>query len=233
MQKEPKSEGLHTAIPKGTKLISASTKGDILTLDLSREFVSNSPGGSAGELMTLYSIVNTMTELPDIKKVQFLIEGQKEDIYIHAIFDEPFVRNEKIIDKDSNETKAEVKARSQIAVIALKEKDMEKLASLVHPVKGVLFSPYSHIILGEDKVFMKEQLKGLFESNEVYTWGIYDGIGDPIKLTFMQYYEKFIYNQDFANAEKVAYNEEQHYGNTIVNISDVYPEGKLLKKSSA
>lgn len=228
LQKEPKSEGLHAAIPKGTKLLSASTEGGILTLNLSREFVDNSPGGSAGELMTLYSIINTMTELPDINKVQFLIEGQKEDIYIHAVFDEPFERNEEIIEKDSNETKAEVEARSQIAVRAIKQKDMEKLASLVHPIKGVLFSPYSHIILGEDKVFMKEQVKGLFESNVVYTWGIYDGIGDPIKLTFAQYYEKFIYNQDFANAEKAAYNEVQQSGNTLVNISEVYPEGKFI-----
>lgn len=229
LKKEPKSEGLYAVIPKGTKLLSTSTKGDILTLDLSREFVDKSPGGSAGELMTLYSIINTMTDLPDIKKVQFLIEGQKEEVYIHAVFDEPFVRNEEIIEKTSGEIKAEVKAKSLIAIKAIKEKDMEKLASLVHPVKGLLFSPYSHIYLGEDKVFMKEQLEGLLESNEVYNWGAYDGSGDPIELTFAQYYEKFIYNQDFANAEKVAYNEEQHMGNTIVNISEVYPDGKFIE----
>ncbi len=228
LQKEPKSEGLHAAIPKGTKLLSASTEGGILTLNLSREFVDNSPGGTAGELMTLYSIINTMTELPDIKKVQFLIEGQKEEIYIHAIFDEPFVRNEEIIEKDSNEIKAEVEARSQIAIKAMKEKDMQKLASLVHPVKGVLFSPYSHINLVENIEFKKEQLSGALTSEKIYYWGEFDGIGDPIKLTFAQYYEKFVYDQDFANAEKIAYNEVQQAGNTLVNIAEVYPEGKFV-----
>jgi len=105
---------------------------------------------------------------------------------------------------------------------------MEKLAQMVHPEKGVLFSPYSHIELEKHKVFTKDQLKNLMESEEVYIWGEYDGSGDPIKLTFAQYFDKFVYDHDFANAEKVAYNEIQQSGNTVVNISDVYPEGKFM-----
>jgi len=99
----------------------------------------------------------------------------------------------------------------------------------VHPDKGVLFSPYSHIEPEKHKVFTKDQLKGLLESEEVYLWGEYDGSGHPIELTFAQYYERFVYDHDFANAEKVAYNEIQPYGNTIVNISDIYPEGKFIE----
>jgi len=49
--------------------------------------------------MTLFSIVNTMTELPGIEKVQFLIEGQKQDAYIHVAFSEPFKRNNSIIQR--------------------------------------------------------------------------------------------------------------------------------------
>ncbi|PQQ66500.1 sporulation protein [Acetivibrio saccincola] len=229
LQKGPKSENLHATIPQGTKLLSTSTKNGTCTLDLSKEFVDNHPGGSAGELMTLYSIINTMTELPGIDKVQFLIEGQKQEVYIHAIFNEPFKRDDSIIEKNSGETKVKVETRSQIAIKAIKEKDMEKLASMVHPVKGVLFSPYSHIDPEKHKVFTKDQFKGLLESEKVYNWGSYDGSGNPIELTFKQYYDKFIYDHDFANAEKVAYNEIQSYGNTIVNILDVYPEGKFIE----
>jgi len=229
LQKGPKSEDLYSAIPEGTRLLSASTANGICTLNLSKEFVDNHPGGSAGELMTLYSIINTMTELSGIDKVQFLIEGQKLEAYIHAVFNEPFGRNQDIIGKSASEIKAEVEARSQAAILAIKEKDMEKLASLVHPEKGVLFSPYSHIEPGKHKVFSKDQLKGLLKSEEVYNWGEYDGSGDPIELTFAQYYDKFVYNHDFANVEKVAYNQIQPYGNTIVNISDVYPDGNFIE----
>jgi len=228
LQKGPKNEGLVATIPKGTRLLSVSTENGICTLNLSKEFVDNHPGGTAGETMTLFSIVNTMTELPGIEKVQFLIEGQKQDAYIHVAFSEPFKRNNSIIQKSPSEIKAEVEAKSQEAIKAIKEKDMEKLAQMVHPEKGVLFSPYSHIELEKHKVFTKDQLKNLMESEEVYIWGDYDGSGDPIKLTFAQYFDKFVYDHDFANAEKVAYNEIQQSGNTIVNISDVYPEGKFM-----
>jgi spore germination protein GerM len=97
--KGPLKEGSRSTIPEGTKLLSVSTKDGLCTLDLSSEFVDNHPGGSAGELMTLSSIVNSLTELPDIKQVQFLIEGQKREVYLHAIFDEPFSRYEEMIQK--------------------------------------------------------------------------------------------------------------------------------------
>ena len=53
--------------------------------------------------MTLYSIINTITELPGIDKVQFLIEGQKQEVYIHAVFNEPFKRNDKLIKTNPSE----------------------------------------------------------------------------------------------------------------------------------
>jgi len=229
--KEPKSEGVYNAIPEGTRLLSVSTKDGVCTLDLSKEFVDNNVGGSAGEQMALYSIINTMTELPGIDKVQFLIEGKKEEVYIHAVFDKPFKRDESMIGKSDAQIKKEVEARSQIAIQAIKDKDMEKLASVVHPSKGVLFSPYSHIELGKHNVFMKEQLKGLLDSDQKYYWGEYDGSGEPIELTFKEYYDRFVYNHDFANAEKVAFNIIQQWGNTIVNFSEVYPEGKFMDYS--
>ena len=99
LMKGPQTDGLHGTVPKGTKLLSVRTSNGLCTLDLSKEFVDNSPGGTAGESMTLNSVVDSMTELSYIKKVQFLIDGQKREIYTHAIFDEPFSRNENIIGK--------------------------------------------------------------------------------------------------------------------------------------
>lgn len=99
LAKGPETEGLYGVIPEGTRLLSAETKDGICRLNLSREFVDNSNNGSAGEIMTIYSIVNTLTELPGINKVQFLIDGQIREAYIHSEFSEPFSRNEDIIKK--------------------------------------------------------------------------------------------------------------------------------------
>ncbi len=95
----PVSDGLWGTIPKGTKLLDVSTKNGVCTINFSKEYVENSPGGTSSESMAIYSVVNTLTGLEGIEKVQFLIEGEKQEIYTHAIFDKPFVRNETLLEK--------------------------------------------------------------------------------------------------------------------------------------
>lgn len=97
--KGPKNKMLHKTIPVEAKLISVETKNNICFVNFSKELISKHWGGSAGEAMTINSIVNSLTELPNIKKVQFLIEGSKVDTFIHLVFNEPFTRDESIIKK--------------------------------------------------------------------------------------------------------------------------------------
>lgn len=86
-----------STIPKEAKLISVETKDGVCFVNFSQEFVTKHVGGSSGEIMTVYSIVNSLTELPGISKVQFLIDGQKKEVFINMIFNEPFDRDESII----------------------------------------------------------------------------------------------------------------------------------------
>lgn len=87
----PQSAGLFPTIPADTRLLDAYKLGDTLVLDFTRELQSNHPGGSSGELLTVYSIVNTMTEnMYGIKKVQILLEGQEiETLTGHMDLTEP------------------------------------------------------------------------------------------------------------------------------------------------
>lgn len=95
----PQTKGHYPVIPEGTSLISVETRDGICYLNLSKEFIDNSHVGSAGESMILNSIVNSLTELPGVKKVQFLIEGQKRKVYSHMVIDQPIARNESMIQK--------------------------------------------------------------------------------------------------------------------------------------
>ncbi len=97
LQEGPETKGLFEIIPRGTKLLDISTSDGTCTLNLSKEFVDNHNGGTAGESMTINSIVNSLTEIPQIKKVKFLIEGDVREAYIHSVFSEPFERNASII----------------------------------------------------------------------------------------------------------------------------------------
>lgn len=68
---------LQSSIPQETKVHSDVTiKDGIATVDLTKEFVEKHQGGKKNEQLTLYSIVNTLTEIQDIKSVQFRIDGK-------------------------------------------------------------------------------------------------------------------------------------------------------------
>jgi len=95
---------------------------------------------------------------------------------------------------DLEETAAQV-------INALAEKDMARVADFVHPEMGVRFSPYG-FVREEHQVFMPGELAGLVGSDQVYTWGAYDGSGDPIDLTFDDYYLEFVYSSDFTNLQE-------------------------------
>lgn len=95
----PEGPNLFQTVPKETKINDIQINEGICYLDLSEEFRSKHWGGSTGELLTIYSIVNSLTELPDISKVQFLIEGEKQDTFKgHLDFSGIFERNLDIVD---------------------------------------------------------------------------------------------------------------------------------------
>ncbi|MGD9222546.1 MAG: SH3 domain-containing protein [Desulfobacteraceae bacterium] len=112
---------------------------------------------------------------------------------------------------------------------SLKQKDMKKFASYVHPLKGVRFSPYAHVDEDSDKVFTASAVVGLLEDKQKQLWGYYDGSGDDIQLTFADYYQHFIYSHDFLNAKQVAYNKSIGSGNTRNNLTEVYPNSTFVE----
>lgn len=96
--KGPENSKLYQTVPSETKIKNIKTEESICYVDLSKEFVTKHSGGSTSEMLTIYSIVNSLTELDNVTKVQFLIEGQKEDMFKgHLDFSKPFERNEEII----------------------------------------------------------------------------------------------------------------------------------------
>lgn len=97
--KGPIDPKLNATIPNGTNVLSVETKEGICFVNLSDEFVSKHSGGSSAEVMTIYSIVNSLSELDYIDKVQFLVGGKKLDVYKHMMLSEPFERDESVISK--------------------------------------------------------------------------------------------------------------------------------------
>jgi len=71
-------KGLRSLIPQGTRLLSATVKDGVATLNLSEEFQFNQYG-IEGYLGQLSQIVFTATAFSTVKSVQFLIDGQRRE----------------------------------------------------------------------------------------------------------------------------------------------------------
>ena len=125
--------------------------------------------------------------------------------------------------------------RAREIILALKNKDLAAFAKFVHPDKGVRFSAYTFVHVTSDPaysadlVFSAAEMSNLFADPTVYRWGVFDGIGTPIDMTFAEYFERFVYDVDFANPDAIGYNQMIGQGNTINNIAQIYPEATVVE----
>lgn len=96
--KGPQAQNLMKTVPPETKLMDIRVVDGTAFVNFSREFQTKHWGGSTGELLTIYSVVNTLTEVPGIEQVQFLVEGDKmESLAGHMDIQEPIRRDEHFI----------------------------------------------------------------------------------------------------------------------------------------
>lgn len=90
----PVVSGAARVLPQATKINSINIKDGLATVDFSRDVLLANVGAS-GEAMGIQSIVNTLTEFPEIKKVSFTVEGKVDertmDWWGHVgLYEQPF-----------------------------------------------------------------------------------------------------------------------------------------------
>ncbi|RIX50783.1 hypothetical protein D3P08_18970 [Paenibacillus nanensis] len=125
------------------------------------------------------------------------------------------------------QTFATPKDAASAVITALKNKDIKALNAYVHPENGLRFSPYAHIDSESAVHFGPGKLPEL-NDDTVYTWGAYDGSGEPIKLTFGQYYDRFVYDHDYANPQETGWDTILGSGNTTPNMKEIYPDSYVV-----
>jgi spore germination protein GerM len=98
--KGPKGKLIRT-LPPRTKLLALriDEKG-LAKVNFDKTLSTDHPGGSSAEMMTVYSIVNSLAlNFPQIKEVQILIEGRGEGITGHLALDRPVSPKSNLIKK--------------------------------------------------------------------------------------------------------------------------------------
>ena len=110
----------------------------------------------------------------------------------------------------------------------LREEDFAALASLVHPEKGVTLTPFSTVSLDRDRSLTPGQISGLAEDEELYVWGVMAGSGAPIRATAGEYFDRFVYNADYAQAPEVTVDAVFLSGNALENVASAYPDARFV-----
>lgn len=75
----PQMEGAKSAIPEGTKLLTVSVVEGVCYVSLDDTF--RNQDYKVNEAVVIYSIVNSLTELPTISKVQISVKGDTSGVY--------------------------------------------------------------------------------------------------------------------------------------------------------
>lgn len=104
-QVKPAPSQYVSAVPSGTRVraVFVTGRGEAF-VDLSREVGSGHVGGSLTELFTVYAIVNALTtNLPAIRGVQLLVEGQEVDTLAgHIDLRRPLRKNLRWVEKPTS-----------------------------------------------------------------------------------------------------------------------------------
>ncbi len=86
----PQTEGVYPTINPATKIVSVTVKDGICYVNLSEDFLSQ-PYNVTSDV-TLYSITNSLVELPNVNRVQIAVNGEtdisyRENISLNTVFE--------------------------------------------------------------------------------------------------------------------------------------------------
>jgi hypothetical protein len=120
-----------------------------------------------------------------------------------------------------------IKATGRQVLVFLRDNNFAELKKYFSN-EGVRFSPYDYIDTDKTKKLTPDDFLTAIDKKWILTWGNYDGIGDPIKLTVKDYLKKFAYNADYLSAEAVGYDEVMKEGNSLNNLKEIYPNHHFI-----
>lgn len=85
---------VRSALPAGTQLYGVKLSDGLCTVDFSQEFLRRKPQTAAEERLSIYALVNTLTELDDVERVQITVEGERLGSYLYMDLSAPLERTE-------------------------------------------------------------------------------------------------------------------------------------------
>ena len=116
---EPEKETSLRVLPEGTALREITLDDGLVTVDFSQAFLENAPKTHVQARMAVFSLVNTLTELDEVERVQILCQGEKIDDYCGLDLTKPLTREESALEgtKGSFDTNLYVPCGGALATV--------------------------------------------------------------------------------------------------------------------
>lgn len=131
-------------------------------------------------------------------------------------------------DSDAESNLPLLDAASQV-LTALKEGNIQSLATLIDPERGVTFTPYSTVDPHSDLTFTPDQLSQATVNGTRYVWGYTQGKGDAITMTLPEYLGAYVFDADYTQAPIIGVDHVIASGNSLENVEDAYPEDRFVE----
>ena len=110
----------------------------------------------------------------------------------------------------------------------IRDDDYAALSNVVHPEFGVVFSPYATVTISAVQRFSAKDVANFSTDSHVYVWGVYNGSGQPIEHTPVEYITNFVPAADFFGETIIGINRIVRRGNALENITEVFPNVKFI-----
>lgn len=127
----------------------------------------------------------------------------------------------------------DLKTISKLAITAIYKNDFIGLEELISPNKGLIISttPYinkpNYITLSIAN-FQKFSKGG--DSSTVFKWGTYDATGEPIYMTYQQFYKRFLCPINYlGKVIKISYNNIPTRSTASNNYKTIFPKAKFVE----
>jgi len=146
----------------------------------------------------------------------------------HGIF---FNVEEPTVQYSNEELKAiegDIANLANLVIKSLKFKNFNLLSEYVHPTKGIRFSPYSYI-LSSDMILKQSDIKKINNNHKKFDWGMKSSNMEQINLTFDNYFDRYVYNFDFANANQIIFQNITDSLDRVDNIKSFYANSYIME----
>ncbi len=111
-----------------------------------------------------------------------------------------------------------ISARANYAVTYLQRKSFSRLAlKYFHPEKGIHFYPFG--LRAKGYSFTNQEMESVMDNQDEFHWGEIEG--NHTVLSFSNYYDKYIFDEDFTDGSQINYNELYASGKSGLSFSQI------------